>query len=191
MTEISLHLLDLLENSARAGAGTVRIFLAEDAERGELVMQVEDDGPGMTADEVSKALDPFFTTVPGKRVGLGLALLRGTVEAAGGSVNLGVLSGKGLVVSATFKINSPDRPPLGDVPGTIEAFLACHPGMNLSLTWNSRPGKVYSAEWRGVSRGGDWVDRLAEFAEKLADGMRRAGFRPDGGGFEVEIETGP
>jgi anti-sigma regulatory factor (Ser/Thr protein kinase) len=190
MTEIALHLLDMLENSAKAGATSVRVFLEEDDEEGNLVLEVRDDGRGMSAGEVSRALEPFFTTAPGKRAGMGLALLRGSAEAAGGGVSIRSSPGKGTVVRATFKMRSVDRPPVGDVPGTIEAFLACHPGMDLDFTWKTRSGTFRLTTRDGIPPGEtDWLDRVTCFAGKLAKGLKDAGFEPDKGGFEIEVET--
>lgn len=190
MTEISLHLLDLLENSARAGARNVRVVLEEDPERAEMVLRVEDDGSGMTAGEVERALDPFYTTVPGKKVGLGLALLRSTAEAAGGTVSIRSAPGEGTVVSATFKTDSLDRPPLGDVPGTLEAFLACHPEVVLVITWKSGSGEAYSATWPGASAAeGNYLFGLSRFREQVDRAMRQAGFERDKGGFVIEVEA--
>ena len=74
MHDLSLYLLDVLENSARAGAGTVAVTIAADRSADTLTIVVEDDGPGLpvTPDE---ALDPFFTTKKEKKTGLGLSLL--------------------------------------------------------------------------------------------------------------------
>ncbi|HHY35983.1 MAG TPA: ATP-binding protein [Firmicutes bacterium] len=190
MTEISLHLLDVLENSAKAGATRVRVFLGEDDEGENLILEVEDDGRGMSPDEVSRAFDPFFTTTPGKKVGLGLALLRSTAEAAGGRVRVQSASGKGTVVTATFKLRSVDRPPLGDVPGTLETFMICHPGIELDFTWKTRKGSFHVNSRQEIppcSRGS--LAAVTALTEKLSARMKDAGFQPDQGGFDIEIKA--
>lgn len=190
VTEISLHLLDMLENSAKAGATKVRVFVGEDDEGENLFLEVEDDGRGMSPDEVSRAFDPFFTTTPGKKVGLGLALLRSTAEAAGGSVHVRSLPGKGAVVTATFKLRSVDRPPLGDIPGTLETFLVCHPGIELDFTWRTRKGSLHANTRQEIPLPGRRsLDVVTAFTEKISAGMKDAGFQPDGGGFDIEIKT--
>ncbi|MBE3519377.1 MAG: ATP-binding protein [Firmicutes bacterium] len=190
MTEISLHLLDVLENSAKAGASRVRVFLGEDGEGENLILEVEDDGRGMSPDEASRALDPFFTTTPGKKVGLGLALLRSTAEAAGGSVRVRSVPGNGTVVTATFRLRSVDRPPLGDIPGTLQTFVMCHPGIELDFTWKTRKGSFHANTRQQIPPGDRGsLDAVVAFAEKLSAGMKQAGFEPDKGGFDVEIKT--
>ena len=83
MRELSLHVLDLVENSLRAGAGVVAVGIEEQPDRDLLAITVEDDGPGLAVGP-QQALDPFYTTKEGKRTGLGLSLFRQQVELAGG-----------------------------------------------------------------------------------------------------------
>src|SRR5690606_22199486 len=83
-------LLNLLLNAAdacgdRGGRIAVR---AELTDRGVRVV-VEDDGPGVRADVREHLFEPFVTTKDvGKGTGLGLAVCRGLVEAAGGTIML-------------------------------------------------------------------------------------------------------
>ena len=70
LRELALHILDLVENALRAGAGTIAVSVEEDAQADRLVIRVEDDGPGLEA-PLEQALDPFFSTKPGKKTGLG------------------------------------------------------------------------------------------------------------------------
>lgn len=82
-------LLNLLLNAADACAagGTVTVTASRSAEGVRLV--VEDDGPGVAADVRDRLFEPFVTTKDvGKGTGLGLAVCRGLVEAAGGSIQL-------------------------------------------------------------------------------------------------------
>ena len=79
LRELSLHVLDLVENSLRAGAGVVAVGVEEQPDRDLLAISVEDDGPGLAV-LPEQALDPFYTTKEGKRTGLGLSLFRQQVE---------------------------------------------------------------------------------------------------------------
>ncbi len=87
MFDISLHLLDLLENSADAGARNVALEITEDPSADALTVSVSDDGRGMTGDEVRLALDPFYSSKP-KKVGLGLPMAALAARMAGGEVSL-------------------------------------------------------------------------------------------------------
>jgi len=130
MHELSLHVLDLIENSARAGASTILMTLAEDIEKNVLSITVEDDGPGL-GDTSDAALDPFFTTKKGKRTGLGLSLFRSTAEQAGGHLTLRQSTLGGLAVEATMQLDHVDRIPVGDVAATVSSVVCTNPELDL------------------------------------------------------------
>jgi signal transduction histidine kinase len=88
MLELSKHILDIAENSIRAGCRTVKITVVEDTKADTLTLQISDDGKGMSDDEREKALDPFYTTKKVRRVGLGLPMLKLAAELADGSFRL-------------------------------------------------------------------------------------------------------
>jgi hypothetical protein len=135
MHDLSLYLLDLLENSLRAGARrvAVTVLVARDEDR--LTLRVEDDGPGLPV-EPETALDPFFTTKQGKKTGLGLSLLRQAAEAAGGGLEVGHAGLGGLAVTATMRLGDVDRPPLGDVALTMATMAAVNPEVDFRLEWH-------------------------------------------------------
>lgn len=123
--DLAFHVADLVENALRAGA---KLVLVELAREGEVFrIRVEDDGAGMAEEEVRRAGDPFFTTKPGRRVGLGLAFLRQTAEELGGSFQIRSEPGKGTIVEAKIPWDHPDRPPLGDLSGTLLPLIATSP----------------------------------------------------------------
>ena len=75
MQDLSLHILDIVENSLAAGARRVEIRIAEDLRADRMTIEIVDDGCGMDEEMMKRALDPFFTTKTTRRVGLGLPLL--------------------------------------------------------------------------------------------------------------------
>jgi len=133
MHDLSLYVLELLENAARAGAGTVVVTVMADRARDELVVAVADDGPGLDV-SAEQATDPFFTTKQGKRTGLGLPLLRAAAVAAGGHLEAAEAGGLGgLEVTAVLGLSNVDRPPLGDMVETVAVMAATTPGLALAL----------------------------------------------------------
>ena len=68
--DLSLYLLELLENSIRAGATQVEITLLMDDEADELRLTVDDDGRGLEV-APEQILDPFYTTKAGQEDRLG------------------------------------------------------------------------------------------------------------------------
>ena len=153
MRELALHILDLIENALRAGAGTIAVSVEEDAQADRLVIQVEDDGPGIEA-PLERALDPFFSTKPGKKTGLGLSLFRFRLEQAGGRLTLSRSALGGLAVRGEMALGHVDRSPLGDLATTLSTVVASSPQVELrcSLRMGDR----------------DWSSSSRELAEAMA-----------------------
>ena len=126
MEDISLHILDIAENSIRADAKTIEIIIARDFEQGLLRIEVIDDGRGMDAATLARVRDPFFTTKH-KKTGLGIPFLSQAAELTGGQVTVDSGPGKGTRVAATFHWDHVDRPPIGSMAETILTLIAGHP----------------------------------------------------------------
>jgi signal transduction histidine kinase len=131
MEDLSLHILDVVENSVRAGAGCVSVRLTEDRRAERLTLEIDDDGGGMDEETKARCLDPYFTTKSGKEVGLGLAFLAQSAEDTGGHLSVESEKGKGTRVTAVYGLNHIDLRPLGDVNGTIRCLRATHPELDL------------------------------------------------------------
>jgi nitrogen-specific signal transduction histidine kinase len=130
MRELSLHILDLIENSVRVEASVVRVSVIEDRKKDTLTIMVEDNGPGLTvAPEV--AADPFYTTSQGKRTGLGLSLFRAAAEQAGGTMRVGRSELGGVAVEVVMQLSHIDRTPLGDLPATLSTVVCTNPHLDL------------------------------------------------------------
>ncbi len=130
MEDLSLHILDVVENSIRSRAKLIEIRLSEDPERDLLTLEIRDDGRGMSPEECARAADPFFTTKSGHRIGLGLALLAQATREAEGRFDLSSVPDGGTTVTASFRLSHPDRRPIGDIPATLETLVAAWPGID-------------------------------------------------------------
>lgn len=124
MLELAEHILDIAENSIRAGAGTVEIAISEDSAKDLLTIEINDNGSGMTKEESKKVEDPFYTTKTVRRVGLGIPLLANAAEMAGGSLRLKSAKGKGTKLTATFALSHLDRQPMGNITTTMLTLIA-------------------------------------------------------------------
>ena len=134
MHDLSLYVLEVLENSVRAGAERVDIGLFMDRGADQLRLTVDDDGSGLTATP-EQTLDPFYTTKPGKKTGLGLSLLKAEAQAAGGDLAIGPSPTLGGVrVETLMKLDHVDRPPLGDLATTIAVAAATNPGIEFTVS---------------------------------------------------------
>jgi hypothetical protein len=131
MEDLSLHILDIVENSIRAGATEVLIRIIEDTEKNILSIEIEDNGSGMDKEELEKAADPFYTTKKGRRIGLGLSLLLQSAEECNGSLILRSDKGEGTYIKATFQYDHIDRKPLGDISKTLLTLIVGNPDMRL------------------------------------------------------------
>ena len=135
MRELSLHILDVLENALEAGATEVTLEIDEDLRADRLVIAVRDNGRGMDAQTARRALDPFFTTRTTRHVGLGLPLFAAAARRCEGDLSLVSAPGQGTAVTATFQHSHVDRAPLGDLTGTLLAFLLSERGAGLHFVY--------------------------------------------------------
>ncbi len=127
MHDLSLYLLELLENSVAAGATQVEIALTMDAATDELRLTVDDDGVGLNASP-EQVMDPFYTTKSDKKTGLGLSLLKSEAQAAGGDLTIGRSDTLGGARVETYmELSHVDRVPLGDVGSTISVTAFTNP----------------------------------------------------------------
>lgn len=122
MKELSLHLLDIAQNSVTAGAGHIDLALEEDEGR-DCRLVIADDGKGMTPELLASVTDPFTTTRTTRKVGLGLPLLRMMAEQTGGRMDIESQVGVGTTVTALFRASHIDCPPLGDLPSTVSLLI--------------------------------------------------------------------
>ena len=75
MPEISMNILDVAQNSVRAGASLIKISIDIDEAKDVMTVVIEDNGCGMTKEQIAKVEDPFFTTRTTRKVGLGVPFL--------------------------------------------------------------------------------------------------------------------
>lgn len=148
MQELALHILDLFRNAVEAGARTVWVGVREDTAADRLVIEVRDDGRGMTPDQVRTACDPFFTTRSTRRVGMGLALLEAAARTAGGDLEVTSVPGHGTQVTARFQHSHLDRAPLGDMAATLQVMVA-ETGVRVEYE-HRRDGRVFRFSTRGL-----------------------------------------
>ncbi len=111
---------DCLQNSVEAGSS--RICILYDRSGNTIKTVIEDNGKGMTSEEIEKAKDPFYTdgTKHRKRkVGLGIPFLMQAVNLSGGSFGIGSEKGKGTRLEFVFNTANIDTPPEGDIASAV------------------------------------------------------------------------
>ncbi|MBQ6848602.1 MAG: sensor histidine kinase [Clostridia bacterium] len=131
MKDLSLNLLDIAENSVKAGATLTQLLITE--QDGVLTFRVVDDGCGMTEEVLKGVTDPFYTTRTTRKVGLGLPLLRMAAEQTGGNMEVASRhkdshpDNHGTEVTAVFHTDHIDCPPVGDLVATVTTLIQGHP----------------------------------------------------------------
>ncbi len=186
MRDLSLHLLDLMENSIRAEATVISVTIEQDPAKDKLRIVVEDNGPGLAV-SAEQALDPFYTTKAGKRTGLGLSLFQGAAERAGGRVTVGRSPLGGVLVAACMRLSHVDRSPMGDLAATLSSVACTNPEVDLwcrlvryadeipdskSQIPDSRPVTPDSRATAGGRVAREWVVRSSEVEKELPLGGR-------------------
>ena len=134
MRELSLHILDIVENGITAGADCIHIFVEEARIEDLLTIKIKDNGSGMPAEKIEKLTDPFVTTRTTRRVGLGLSLLATAAERCGGKLKVETEPGVGTEIEATFGYNHIDRAPIGDMASTIMTLVMGNPQTDFVYT---------------------------------------------------------
>jgi anti-sigma regulatory factor (Ser/Thr protein kinase) len=121
--ELSLHILDALENSVEAGATRIELRIEEDLRKDFLRIVIRDNGRGMSEEFARQVLNPFVTTRKTRHVGLGLPLFAAAAERCNGDLRIESKVGVGTTVTVTFQHSHIDRAPLGDISGTLMAII--------------------------------------------------------------------
>ena len=140
MKELSLNILDISENSTKAGATLVEISVTE--KDNVLTLVIKDNGCGMDEETVRSVTNPFYTTRTTRKVGMGIPLLILAAEQTGGSVTIQSVpkekgENHGTVVTAVFMIDHIDFTPIGDIVSTVTTLIQGHPATDFVFTHTS------------------------------------------------------
>lgn len=130
LAELSMHIIDIVQNSISAGAHLIAVNILDDKEKDIIVIEVKDDGRGMDADLIKRVQDPFYTTKSHKKVGLGIPLFKQTAEHCDGSFEITSEPAKGTSIRATFKRSHVDLPPMGNLKDTILTLVVGEPSVD-------------------------------------------------------------
>jgi len=145
MYELSLHIIDIVQNSIAAHAKNIEVMLIEDNSKDQVLLETKDNGVGMDKEIIKMVEDPFFTTKRGKSVGLGIPLLKETAEITDGNFELKSKKGEGTLIKATFKKSHIDLPPIGNLEDTILTLVFAAEDINLKFTYEKN-GKIFEIE---------------------------------------------
>ena len=146
MKELSLNILDIAENSVKAGASLTEILVLESGDI--LTLTITDNGSGMTKEILNSVTDPFCTTRTTRKVGLGIPFFKEAAEQTGGSFSIASVEKQvdsqncGTRVTAVFKTDSIDFTPIGDIVSTIITLIHGSPEVDLVFLHQTEKGSV-------------------------------------------------
>ncbi len=166
MEDLSLHILDIAENSVAANANRIEIRISEDIKKDLLSIEVVDNGTGMDKKTVKKALDPFYTTRKVRRYGFGLPLLSEAAKAANGHLSIESKKGEGTRIKADFQYSHIDRKPLGDIGQTIITLVIGNPEIDIIYV-HKKNNQKYILDTRRIKA------QLKEEPINSPDGIRK------------------
>lgn len=175
MKELSMHIMDITQNSVRAEAKKVILEVTENTESNIFSFSVTDDGKGMEKEFLRTVTDPFRTSRTTRKVGLGIPLLLQTCEQCGGRLTLTSEVGKGTFIKAEMEYDNIDRPPMGDIENTVYLLITMNPGVEF-IYRHSYNDKQYELDMSEVMEilGGlplDTPEVSSWLAENIKEGL--------------------
>lgn len=148
MRDISLHVLDIAENSIRAGASLITIDMKIRDAKDELTVSIEDNGCGMSEEMLANVKSPFVTSRTTRKVGLGIPLFTASCENTGGSLEITSFPGLGTKLTATYKYSHIDRPPMGDIAETIYTLTLLNP--QIDFVFSAKKDEAFLYDTREI-----------------------------------------
>lgn len=176
MRDLSLHVLDIAENSINASATLVEITIIEDTWLDRLTLRVEDNGVGI--DLMKKTEDMHYTSKRGKRFGFGIPLLRQSAEECHGHLIIGRREGGGTTLRADFRLGHIDLKPMGDMGATMAVLVGGHPELDYVFRFR-RDTYDFVLDTRELRKELDGLPLsvpqvLSYINQEVNDGIRRA-----------------
>jgi DNA mismatch repair ATPase MutL len=146
MQDLSLHILDIVENSVQAHSTLIEIKIMIDTKKDILTIKLKDNGIGMDKQTIKKAQNPFYTskTERKKKVGLGIPLFKQNAEHCNGSFQIESTNNKGTEITAVFQYSHIDRMPLGNLKDTFINCIIAHPNIDFNIKLVHKNDKIQS-----------------------------------------------
>lgn len=161
MRTLSEHILDIVQNSVRAGAKMIEVIVEESKINDLCSLTINDNGCGMDQETLMQATNPFFTSRTTRKVGLGLPLLKQNTEAAGGKFLLESEPDRGTFLKAEFQLSNIDRPPIGDIWDTLYLLFLSYRDRQLIYRHKTEKGEfsVSTSELKEALGDASWQEK--------------------------------
>ena len=178
MRELSLNILDIVQNSIQANSSTVEIDIK--ILDNLLTICIIDDGVGMNSDMLKSVTDPFTTSRTTRKVGLGIPLFKMSSENSGGNFSIQSQLNKGTTVRATFVVDNIDRPPLGDIASTFSSLIYMNSSIRYILKY-SYNNKSFTVDTKEIELALDNVPITEYEVIKFIEDMIKENIQETGG----------
>ena len=183
MNELSLYILDLVQNSVTAGAAHVEILITISDADDALEIILIDDGCGMSEEFVKKVVSPFTTTRTTRKVGLGIPMIKELCELCEGTFGIESKLGEGTRLTLRFRKSNIDLPPMGSLADTVVALVNGSPEkpeFRVVYDYNGEQFEFDTAQIREMLTGVplDTPDVLQWIRGYMIEGIEEAGKLP-------------
>lgn len=149
MQELSLNVLDIVQNSVKAKASLIEITICKSTSDASLSIVINDNGCGMTEEQVKRVIDPFYTTRTTRKVGLGVPFFKMSAEMTGGSFEIQSTVGKGTRLCAVYRYEHIDMMPIGDMAATMLSLVSVNPDIDFVYSYQ-KDEKSFTMDTREV-----------------------------------------
>ncbi len=141
MEDLAMHLIEILMNSVHAAATKIYVTFFNSEKNDKIEIIVEDNGKGMDEEKAKSVSDPFVTSRKTRKIGMGLAFLKGLCEMCNGSYTLESGVGIGTMVTANIQKSHIDVPPLGDIGEMSMAVIQANEDIDYKLHYVTDNGE--------------------------------------------------
>ena len=151
MQDLALSILDVAKNAYEVNASEVEINIIDDEDK--LTIEIIDNGPGMSQEELKLACSPFYTTRKTRKIGLGIPFFKQIAEQCDGEFNM--VSLPGIKITTSMRKSHIDTPPMGNIGETIATLIQCDKDTHLIFRYikNQEVNKFDTEEVKKVLDG--------------------------------------
>ena len=132
-----MHIIEILMNSIAANATKILLRIKNSINEDIISIEVEDNGKGMSKEKAKKASSPFSTSRKTRKIGMGLAFLKGLCDTCNGTFEIDSEEGVGTKVKAAIQKSHIDTPELGNIGEICMATLQANEDLDFTLEYNN------------------------------------------------------
>ncbi len=140
MKDISLHILDIVQNSIKAKAKLIEVSIIDSQTDNIYSVTINDNGKGIAPEMLETVTDPWTTSRTTRKVGLGIPLFKQNAESTGGSFIINSEVGKGTWLTAKFINDNIDCLPAGDLTGVYSLLVNSNPDLDFVFSHKTDNG---------------------------------------------------